>query len=34
MNNVDVKLGGYHNEFTILTPENYEILPTYMQEMG
>lgn len=34
MNNVDVKFGGYHKEFAILTPENYEKLPAYMQEKG
>ena len=32
MNNVDVKFGGYHKEFAILTPENYEKLPAYIQE--
>ena len=30
MNNIDVKFGGYHKEFVILTPENYEKLPAYM----
>jgi len=34
MNNIDVKFGGYHKEFAILTPENYEKLPAYMQEKG
>ena len=34
MNNIDVKFGGYHKEFVILTPENYEKLPAYMQEKG
>ena len=24
MNNIDVKFGGYHKEFAILTPKNYE----------
>lgn len=27
MNNIDVKFGGYHKEFIILTPENYEKPP-------
>ena len=34
MNNIDVKFGGYHKEFAILTPKNYEKLPAYMQEKG
>ena len=31
---VEIKFGGYGGEFVILTPENYDYLPAYMQEQG